>query len=68
MIVVDEDFAPINIKRTDIVVTTSNAFTVSSAKVSAKHSWPGVASEFTIEFKPEHPIDFMGGVLLVYPP
>jgi hypothetical protein len=68
VIVVDKEYAQINVKQKDIVITTSNAFTVDSAKVSAQHSWPGVSTEFTIEFTPKHKIDRMGGVLIVYPP
>lgn len=38
------------------------------SKIKPENPWPGVHSEYEIEFTPKHTIQVGGGVLIVYPP
>jgi hypothetical protein len=68
--IVDQQKREVNIKNTEITVTTGIPYPIpgTDAKITPKNPWPGVESEFEIEFVPKHEIEINGGILVVYPP
>jgi hypothetical protein len=68
--IVDRLKRVVNIKDTEITVTTGIPFPIpgADAKITPSNPWPGVATEFEIEFTPKHEIEVGGGILIVYPP
>jgi hypothetical protein len=56
--IVDKEYREVNIKNTEITVTTGIPFPIAGtdAKITPKNPWPGVESEFEIEFTPKHEI------------